>query len=278
MPVLDVVRAHVDLEVGEVLAHGPHRAVVGAGRVQRDDRARCAVGAHRLEHLRRARVAEEDRKVLLAALRDALGAHVQRDVGHVLLAEDAANQAPHAAVARNDDVAGDAVHVALGDGHRRSVLGGHLLRDEGAELRQVRRDSHRDGHHEEEGRAELRRHDAHAHGLPECHEGKLAARPKQHARLKALDDAQAEGLARGDDHRELARDERHEHRHDATGVARKDGWIHRHAHRHEEEAQQDAAVRLDVRLDLEVVLGLGDKEARQEGAEGHRQAGGLRGH
>ena len=62
-PMVDVVRAHVTLDVREVLVQRPHGAVVGAGRVQRDHRARRPVRAQAVQHRRAACVAEVDRQV-----------------------------------------------------------------------------------------------------------------------------------------------------------------------------------------------------------------------
>ena len=68
--VVHIVRAHVALDVREVLVQRPHGAVVGAGRVQRDDGAGRAVRAQAVQHGRAARVAKVHRQVQrLAGLR-----------------------------------------------------------------------------------------------------------------------------------------------------------------------------------------------------------------
>ena len=62
---------------------------------------------------------------------------------------------------------------------------------------------------------------------------------------------------------------------DQRGIVAHDVHVDGHADAHEEQRQQEAAERLDIGFELVPVVGFGEQDAGQEGAERHRHAGGL---
>mmetsp|Transcript_27210 Transcript_27210/g.59450 ORF Transcript_27210/g.59450 Transcript_27210/m.59450 type:complete len:212 (-) Transcript_27210:5885-6520(-) len=82
---VQVMCADVRLDLGEVLVHGVHCAVVCTGGVHGDDGARCTLGTQQVQHGRAACISEVHRQVLCPACSHAVCLHVNGHEGDQVL-------------------------------------------------------------------------------------------------------------------------------------------------------------------------------------------------
>ena len=285
----NVVRAHVDLGIGVVLGHGPPRPVVGARRVERDDRAARARRVEVAQHLRRARIAKVHRQIRRLARGHAVAAHVERHEGDEALGEELRDGLADAAEAEDDDVVVQLRRLCVRRHRRRLVLGlEHLAqlatgvlqggrscdeahfedmrgwqpegRAAGAHS-EVGRDGHGEHDHEDDGRDLARGEQPLLDGLGEHDECKLAAGRDVEARARRRQRREAAGLADEHHDAELAEDEREQRAQHGGPVGEEHRELHVHADGHEEEAHEQALERLDVALHLRT-RGLASRKRR----------------
>ena len=148
-----------------------------------------------------------------------------------------------------------------------------ILLERHGERREQRRQGHRQANHDQEQLSGLGRHHLRCHREASRDERELAAPPEHHRQADRRPPREAEGERQPAEHARL--DERQpDHRAENRQGARDDGpGVDLHAYADEEQAEQQALERLDVEFDLVPVGGVGQQQSREEGAEGHRQAG-----